>query len=67
LAGQPPIIFGDGEQRRDFVHVKDVVRATAALAADVAGEIVNVGTGVATSVNEIDALLWWTACRQHAS
>lgn len=59
LAGQPPIIFGDGEQRRDFVHVDDIVRANLAVleapAAAVAGRVFNVGTGHATSVNEIAA------------
>jgi nucleoside-diphosphate-sugar epimerase len=63
LAGQPPSVFGDGEQRRDFVHVNDIVSATVrALEADVSGEVFNVGTGVATSVNEVAGLL----CRQMA-
>jgi UDP-glucose 4-epimerase len=62
LAGQPPIIFGDGEQRRDFIHVDDIVSANLAVldAADsaVAGRVFNVGTGRATSVNQIaDGLL----------
>jgi UDP-glucose 4-epimerase len=59
LAGRPPVIFGDGEQRRDFIHVDDVVAANLAVldAADtaVAGRVFNVGTGHATSVNEIAA------------
>lgn len=54
LRGEPPVIYGDGEQRRDFVHVDDLVRATASvLDHDVAGRTLNVGTGVATSVNEV--------------
>lgn len=53
-AGERPRIFGDGEQRRDFVHVEDVVRASlAVLDHDVAGRTFNVGTGVATTVNEV--------------
>ncbi len=59
LAGQPPVIFGDGEQRRDFVHVDDIVAANLAVLdasdAAVAGRVFNVGTGHATSVNEIAA------------
>lgn len=56
LRGEAPSIFGDGEQRRDFVHVDDVVRAfVGALDAPVSGETFNVGTGVATSVNEVFA------------
>ncbi len=58
LAGKPPIIFGDGEQRRDFIYVGDVVEATIqAMEEDVTGEICNVGTGITTSVNEIAQLL----------
>jgi UDP-glucose 4-epimerase len=54
LRGQAPSIFGDGEQRRDFVHVEDIVSANlAVLDHDCAGRTLNVGTGRATSVNEI--------------
>lgn len=52
--GSPPIIYGDGEQTRDFVHVGDVVRANAAVAdAEASGEIYNVGSGERTSINEL--------------
>jgi UDP-glucose 4-epimerase len=62
LAGQAPVVFGDGEQRRDFIHVDDIVAANlAVLDADesaVAGRVFNVGTGRATSVKQIaDGLL----------
>lgn len=57
LAGSPPVIFGDGEQRRDFVHVDDVADATVAALRAPSGTTLNVGTGRATSVNEIAALL----------
>ncbi len=52
---QPPIIYGDGKQTRDFIHVDDVVNATLlALECDrVAGEVINIGTGKATSINEL--------------
>ena len=54
LRGEAPVVYGDGEQRRDFVHVDDVVAANlAALDGDAAGRILNVGTGRATTVNEI--------------
>jgi UDP-glucose 4-epimerase len=55
--GQRPRIFGDGEQVRDYVYVGDVVRAAFA-AADHAGGVYNVGTGIATSVLDLAA-----ACR----
>ncbi|MDQ3874854.1 MAG: NAD-dependent epimerase/dehydratase family protein [Actinomycetota bacterium] len=49
VAGEPPLVYGDGSQTRDYVHVSDVVRAT--LAAERAeGTVYNVGTGVETSV-----------------
>ncbi len=58
LEGQPPVILGDGEQRRDFVHVDDVVAANLlALKGPMTSGVFNVGTGRATSVNEIAALL----------
>jgi UDP-glucose 4-epimerase len=49
--GEPPVVFGDGEQSRDFVHVEDVVKAT--LAAMENDGIYNIGTGVGTSVNRL--------------
>lgn len=58
LEGRQPEIFGDGEQRRDFVHVDDVVQANLlAMNTPVRSGVFNVGTGRATSVNEIAALL----------
>jgi len=54
LKGETPAIFGDGEQCRDFVYVDDIAQATQlALESEVAGEIFNVGTGNATTVNEV--------------
>lgn len=54
LRGESPTILGDGEQRRDFVHVDDVVAATvAALDAPVTGETINIGTGRATTVRAL--------------
>ena len=54
--GEAFTIVGDGEQRRDFTHVNDVVRANIAAAeraSDISGEIINVGTGTNHSVNQI--------------
>jgi dTDP-L-rhamnose 4-epimerase len=55
LNGKPPLIFEDGEQRRDFVSVHDVARACALALdePDAAGRVLNVGSGQSTSVNEI--------------
>ena len=55
LNGRAPLIFEDGQQRRDFVHVHDVARAcTAALTSDrAAGHAVNVGSGVGRTVEEV--------------
>ena len=59
LQNQPPLIFEDGEQRRDFVHVEDVARAyVAAVREDGAdGLALNVGSGQSVSVKEIAATL----------
>jgi UDP-glucose 4-epimerase len=51
--GQETVIFGDGEQTRDFVHVGDVVAALLAAAASPAGGVYNIGSGVATSIREV--------------
>jgi dTDP-L-rhamnose 4-epimerase len=59
LNDQPPVIFEDGEQARDFVHVSDIVQANLlALETDKADYLpVNVGTGVPTSVKQIASLI----------
>jgi UDP-glucose 4-epimerase len=58
-AGKPPLIFGDGSQTMDFVHVHDIARANILAAqADVTDEVFNVASGRETSLNELaDALL----------
>jgi len=58
-AGEPPIIFGDGSQAYDFVHVSDVARANIlALQADASDEFFNIGMGVKTTIRElVDRLL----------
>ena len=55
LNGQRPMIFEDGEQRRDFVYVGDVARAFADALdhPDAAGEVFNIGSGVDRSVKEV--------------
>lgn len=59
LNGNPPMIFEDGEQSRDFVHVSDIVQANMlALGTDRADyQSINIGTGVATSVRAVGELL----------
>jgi len=57
LAGEAPTIFGDGEQTRDYVYVGDTVEAFAAAMDRASGEIVNIGTGLETSVNALHAML----------
>lgn len=55
--GKTPVIYGDGEQTRDFTFVRDVVQAcTLAMEKDVSG-IFNVGTGSSHSFNDVVAIL----------
>jgi nucleoside-diphosphate-sugar epimerase len=55
LAGLPPIIYGDGEQSRDFTYVSNVVDANwiAATHPRAAGEAFNIGCGSRTSLNQL--------------
>jgi len=56
LDGNPPIIFGDGEQTRDFTYVKDAVQATIlATETEVTG-VYNVGSGNRVTINELAKL-----------
>jgi UDP-glucose 4-epimerase len=57
LSGETPTIFGDGEQTRDYTFVDDAVHAFALAAERGSGEVVNVGTGVETSVNRLFNLM----------
>jgi len=58
-AGEPPLIFGPGDQTMDFVEVRDVARANILAAkAEVTDEVFNVASGTETSLNQLaDALL----------
>ncbi|HUO17035.1 MAG TPA: SDR family oxidoreductase [Verrucomicrobiae bacterium] len=61
LRGVPPMIFGDGEQSRDFTYIDNAVAANLlaceAPATQVAGQVFNVATGRRVSLNEIFQLL----------
>jgi UDP-glucose 4-epimerase len=57
-AGQPPIVFGDGQQTMDFVHVRDVARANILGAkAKASDQVFNVATGTETSLAQLAAAL----------
>jgi UDP-glucose 4-epimerase len=53
--GQAPVIYGDGQQTRDFVHVSDVVRANllACTAEPASGQVLNVATGRGVSLLQL--------------
>jgi len=55
LEGRPLTIYGDGEQTRDFVNVKDVVKANiaAAISSRAVGEKINIGTGKTLTINHL--------------
>ena len=57
LKGETPIIFGDGNQTRDYVFVGDVVNANISAINNGDNQIYNIGTGKETSVNKIYAVL----------
>lgn len=59
LAGQPPTVYGDGEQSRDFTFVDDVVAANlqASEAPGAAGAVVNLGCGQRHTLNKLIELL----------
>ncbi len=59
LSGKQPVIFGDGEQSRDFVFVKDIVLGNllAAEADGVAGRVINLATSEQASLLELIGLL----------
>lgn len=57
LRGAPVRVFGDGQTVRDYIHVDDIGRAVAALLRKGGPEVLNIGTGVGTSLLQIHDLL----------
>ena len=57
LQGITPIINGSGEQERDFCYVGDIARANVLALKGGGGEILNLGSGVGTSINQVFAQL----------
>jgi UDP-glucose 4-epimerase len=67
LARERPTIFGDGSQTRDFVYVDDVVDAFARAIDKGSGQLINIGTGVETSVQQLyDTMAKLTGFKQPA-
>lgn len=59
LKGQPPVIYGRGDQFRDFVSVEDAVQANllALNNRDAAGDVFNVGSGLPTTINRLAKMM----------
>jgi UDP-glucose 4-epimerase len=57
LSGEAPTIFGDGNQTRDYVFIDDTIHAFVQAMDRGSGKMVNVGTGLETSVNHLCRLL----------
>ena len=57
LAGEAPTIYGDGNQTRDYVFIDDVVHAFVQAIDRGSAKVVNIGTGLETSVNGLYRLL----------
>jgi UDP-glucose 4-epimerase len=67
LGHERPVIFGDGSQTRDFVYVDDVVDAFVRSVDKGGGLLMNIGTGVETSVQQLfDVMAKLTGFKQHA-
>lgn len=57
LTQKPPVIFGDGNQTRDFIFVEDAVEATALAANKTKSSYLNISTGKETSINQVYFLI----------
>jgi UDP-glucose 4-epimerase len=55
ITGETPVIYGDGEQTRDFVYIDDVVDAImlAGRVEGISGKVFNIGSQIATSINDL--------------
>jgi nucleoside-diphosphate-sugar epimerase len=60
LQNQAAVIYGDGNQSRDFIYVRDVVKANllAASAQNASGRVLNIGSGRTVRIND----LWQAIC-----
>ena len=67
LNDRPPIVYEDGKQRRDFVHVTDVARACrlALETPAAAGQVINIGSGESRTVIEVAQVLAAATGKQH--
>jgi len=59
LNGERPVIYGDGNQTRDFIFIEDVVSANilAAKNKNAAGDVFNIGSGVPLTINQLVGIL----------
>lgn len=55
--GTPPVLYGDGSQSRDFVYITDVAEAFLLAAEKGDGAVLNIGTGVATTIRDVLGLV----------
>ncbi|MFL6796487.1 MAG: NAD-dependent epimerase/dehydratase family protein [Xanthobacteraceae bacterium] len=69
LNNRPPLVFEDGRQRRDFVHVRDVARGCvlALERSDIAGEVFNIGSGESRTILSVAEDLARVMGRAHLS
>jgi UDP-glucuronate 4-epimerase len=65
LAGRPIVVYGDGQQTRDFTYVDDIVRANLlAMAAPIGAQAINIGGGRRVTLNETLDLIGQTTGRR---
>jgi GDP-L-fucose synthase len=55
--GDPPVLWGDGYQRRELIHVEDFVRDTLIVTGRVSNELINIGAGQDHSIREFARLI----------
>ena len=57
LEGSSPVIFGNGEQERDFIYIADVVEATILAMEGEPGQVYNIGSGLGTQIIKIFSIM----------
>ncbi len=64
LKGESPVIYGQGEQSRDFIYVADIVEANIQALTRAENEVLNLGTGIELSINQLYASIEALLCTQ---